>query len=234
MKNLPIILWTCLAVLSSRSEGQTSLSMNLGQSGETITDVLVFNGSDLNATAIAWSRPTSGGTFQQEQLAQWSPGIGVKSEGEAITNVPYVPFYTDNETSYDFVLFVFDRPVEVDRLRVHPSGNSFDRDVSYWLGSIDESLDLTGSGFSDLASFGFGPRIDNDSTIGNGARWVDVNSNTGGLNALLIGARVNGDANYDRFKIQTLEVTVLPVPEPSSLLLVAAALPLCFRRRRAA
>lgn len=208
--------------------------MDLGNRGETITDALVFTGGEVNATATGWSQPTVGGTFRQAELVQWSPGIGVKSEGEVILDVPYVPFYVDNEDSYDFVLFVFDSPVEIDRLKVHPSGKSFDRDVSYWLGNIDPSLDLTGSGFSDLANFGFGTRIDRDASIGNGARWVDVNSNSGGLNALLVGARVDGDSNYDRFKIQTLEVTALAVPEPSALVLLGAAVPLLLRRKRAA
>lgn len=232
MRNRTIIAISCLLVLASRLGAQTSLSLDLGKSGETTANTLVFAGDGLNAVATGWSAPRSGGSFQQAELLQWSPGIGVKSAGETITNVPYVPYYVDNETSYDFVLFIFDSSVEIDRVRINPSGNYFDRDVSYWMGNIDPSLDLSGATLGSLASLGFGTRIDNDSTIANTSRWVDVNSNTGGMNALLVGARVGGDADYDRFKIQTLEVTM--IPEPSSLLLLGAALPLLARRRRTA
>lgn len=218
-----------LAVLC-RTEAQNSVSFNLGAPGETITDQLIYSNNGLTATATAWSRPVSGGMFEQSQLAQWSPGIGVKSAGEVITSVPYVPFYTDNETYYDFVLFVFDRPVEIDQVKVHPSGNTFDLDVSYWLGNIDPSLDLAGAGFNDLSGLGFGPRIDDDVPAGNAARWVNVNSNTGGINALLVGARVSGDSGIDRFKIQTLDVTPA-IPEPASALMSILGIPMLMRRK---
>lgn len=226
------VVSTCL-VFSSQLGAQTSLDFNLGGPGETIQESFIFASGGVTATATAWSisRTAENPTFQQADLVRWSPGIGVQSGSEIITNVPYVPYYVDNEDHYDFVLFVFSKKVELSTVKIHPSSGSFDLDASYWLGNIDSSLDLTGDSLASLMSSGFGARIDNDDTVSNSPRFVNISTPAGGVNALLLGARVGGDASFDRFKISALGGSVV-IPEPGSAMLALASLGLGLGRRR--
>lgn len=226
------IVSSCL-VLSSQLGAQTSLDFNLGGPGETIQDQFIFSSGGVTATATAWSisRTAQNPAFEQAELVQWSPGIGVKSGSEVITNVPYVPYYVDNEDHYDFVLFIFSKKVELSTVKIHPSSGTFDLDASYWLGNIDSSLDLTGDSLASLISSGFGSRIDNDGTVSNSPRYVNVVTPTGGVNALLFGARIGGDANFDRFKISAIGGSTV-IPEPGSAMLALGSLALAIGRRR--
>jgi hypothetical protein len=220
----------CIAPLCA----QNSLNFNLGGPGETIRDQFVFADGGVTATATAFSvnRTASGATFQDSKVVQWSPGIGVKNSSETITDVPYVPYYVDNQDHYDFVLFVFSGQVDVTSVKITPSSGTFDLDASYWLGNIDTNTDLYGATFAGLASFGFGPRTDSDSVASNSPRTFGIDTPTGGVNAMLVGARVGGDANYDRFKISTVQ-GVAVIPEPTTAGLLVCSLALALRRRRA-
>ncbi len=213
---------------------QTSLDFNLGGPGETFHESMVFSDGGVTATATAWSISRTGSypALQQAEIVQWSPGIGVKSGSEVITDTPYVPYYVDNDERYDFILFVFDKKVELSTVKIHPSAGTFDLDASYWLGNINPSLDLTGDTLASLISSGFGSRIDDDSVASNSPRTLNLTTPTGGVNALLFGARVNGDANFDRFKISMLGgSTVIPEPSPAMLALGALGLAMVRRRR---
>lgn len=223
------LFFACVAPLSA----QTSLNFNLGGPGETIRDQFVFADGGVTATATAFSvdRTISGATLQDSQIVQWSPGIGVKNSSESITNVPYVPYYVDNQDHYDFVLFVFSGKVNVTSVKVSPSSGTFDLDASYWLGNIDTNSDLSGVSFADLSSLGFGSRIDNDSVASNSPRTFGITTPTGGVNAMLMGARIGGDANHDRFKISTVQ-GIAVIPEPSTTGLLICSLALALRRRR--
>lgn len=241
--NVTMPLVACaLAMCLPRLAAQTSLTFDLGASGETFHNEMVFANGGVTATATGWSvsRTSSTPVFEQSQLAQWSPGIGVRNSSEFITDTPYVPFYVDNQDHYDFVLFVFDEYVDVTSVRVSPSAGTFDLDVSYWMGSVDPSLDLTGYSFADLASAGFGSRINDDWYATNTPRTVGVTTPEGGVNALLFGSRVNGDSSFDRFKISTFGLTTIPnqpgghgqIPEPGAAGLLAFGMALIVIRRR--
>jgi hypothetical protein len=223
------LFFACIAPLCA----QTSLNFNLGGPGETIKDQFVFADGGVTATATAFSvsRTISGATLQDSKVVQWSPGIGVKNSSEVITDVPYVPYYVDNQDHYDFVLFVFSGQVDVTSVKISPSSGTFDLDASYWLGNIAADTDLSGASFAGLASLGFGSRIDNDSVASGSSRSFGIHTPTGGVNAMLIGARVGGDANYDRFKISTVQ-GVAVIPEPSTAGLLVCSLALAMRRRR--
>ncbi|RYD22021.1 MAG: PEP-CTERM sorting domain-containing protein [Verrucomicrobiaceae bacterium] len=233
MNALTRIVVSSFLALSSQVVAQTSLDFNLGGPGETFHESMIFADGGVTVTATAWSlsRTAQNPTFEQGQLVQWSPGIGVKSGTETITNVPYVPYYVDNEERYDFVLFVFSKKVELSTVKIHPSAGTFDLDASYWLGNIDSSLDLTGDSLASLMSSGFGSRINDDSVASNSPRILDITTPSGGVNALLFGARINGDANFDRFKISALGGSTV-IPEPSSTMLALGALGLALGRRR--
>ncbi len=224
------LFFACIAPLGA----QTSLNFNLGGPGETIRDQFIFADGGVTATATAFSvnRTTSGATFQESKVVQWSPGIGVKNSSEVITDVPYVPYYVDNQDHYDFVLFVFSDQIDITSVQITPSAGTFDLDASYWLGNIDTNTDLSGASFADLAGFGFSSRTDNDSVASNSSRTFGISTPTGGVNAMLVGARVGGDANFDRFKISTVH-GVAVIPEPSTAGLLVCSLALALRRRRA-
>ncbi len=212
---------------------QTGLNFNLGSPGETIADHMVFTSGDVTATATAWSvnRSAMASGFAESELVSWSPGIGVKNSSEVITDTPYVPYYVDNQDHYDFVLFIFSEKVDITRVRVSPSGRSFDLDASYWLGNVNPNFDLTGDLFADLSGHGFGSQINNDGVVSNAPRNIEITTPGNGVNALLIGARMGGDSDFDRFKISTISGSTM-VPEPSSFALVAGSLALLVGRRR--
>lgn len=233
MKNFTSLFVSMLLAISGHAFGQTSLNFDLGGPGENIQNHLVFSCEGVTATATAWSidRNQMSLGFAASEVVQWSPGLGVKNSTEVITDTPYVPFYVDNQDHFDFILFVFSQKVDINSITVHPSAGTFDLDASLWLGNVDPALNLTGSGFGNLAGYGFGSRIDNDSFASNSPRSFGISSPTGGVNAMLIGARIDGDGEFDRFKISGFSgVTV--IPEPSSLLMGLGALGIALRRRR--
>lgn len=231
MKSKLFHLFAPLCLVCSGALSAQSVSINLGgpDYAETIKNQFIFTKGDLSVTATGWSvSRNQDAPFIQSQIAQWSPGIGVKNSSEKITDVPYVPYYVDNETHYDFVLFVFNKTVDVDRISINPSGHHFDRDVSYQLLNLSADESLSGRTLAQIGSLSH-----SDAAAGTSSRWIDVSSPSHGVNALLIGARVGGDSTFDRFKIGTIESTALAVvPEPSTLLLAGFSTAFLWRRRR--
>ena len=115
---------------------------------------------------------------------------------------------------------------------MHPSAGTFDLDTSFWLGNVNPSLDLTGQTLAGLNSLGLGSRINNDGVVSNTPRNVPVVTPTGGVNALLFGARINGDSNFDRFKISSIGgTTVVPEPSSSAMVIVLGSLAILRRQR---
>ncbi len=226
-----------LSVLTlGRASGQNSFHLNLGGANgvETISNTLVFSGNGVSATAKSWSvsRTGSGPTLQRSELVRWSPGIGSKNSTETITNVPYVPYYVDNQDHYDLVLFYFDKKVDLSSVSLNPSGNNFDTDATYWFGNVSSDLSLTGKTLSNLTSLGFGNAMNSDTSPSRNSRSIALNTPAGGVNALLIGARVGGDSDYDRFKISGVNGTTV-VPEPSAAMLCGlAGMTMLLRRKR--
>ena len=217
---------------------QTSFTLNLGGAAgvETIRNSMVFSGGGVSATARSWSISRSGTNpkLAQSEVVQWAPGLGSKNSSETITTIPYVPYYVDNQDHYDFILFVFDRKVDLTSLSVNPSGNTFDTDASYWFGNVATGVSLTGKDLSELTPLGFGTQKNNDTSPDNLARTFNLTgAPTGGVNALLVGARFSGDSDFDRFKISTVRGnTIAVVPEPGAVGLVALGFVLAAIRRR--
>ncbi|QTN33897.1 PEP-CTERM sorting domain-containing protein [Akkermansiaceae bacterium] len=239
MKTTLRICASLFVVCLGQAFAQTSFTLNLGGPAnvETIRNSMIFSGGGVSATARSWSISQTGTLpkLAQSEVVQWEPGIGSKNSSEVITTVPFVPYYVDNKDHYDFILFVFDRNVDLTSLSINPSGNNFDTDASYWFGNVNSNISLTGKDLSELSSLGFGLRKDNDTVPSTLARTFSLTGGpTGGANALLVGARVTGDADFDRFKISTIRGnTVTAIPEPSMLGLLAAGVALiAFRRRR--
>ncbi len=176
---------------------------------------LTLTESGTSVTASAWTH--NGSSLFSSFLGHWAPGIGVQFPGDGSHRV-------DNSGYKDFVLFVFNSPVDLESVRLQDTS---DTDVSYWYGNVAPGLDLSGADYSDLASLGFSSRVDDNGSTS--ARTVSLVPTPGGVNALLLGAKIS-DSN-DSFKIKSISATV--VPEPSSMLLGALGVfGLALRRRR--
>lgn len=165
------------------------------------------------------------GNFTTAQLNQYNTlGLGVCDQFETCSNPEH---QVDNNGSYDFALFSFyasGNPISLDptSIVINPYGY-YDRDVTYWIGN--SSTDLSTIGLADLASAGFGSRIDDDSTKSYNARTVSLGGGAG--NELLFAARLSGDnadGNLDYFKIESLCADTAAVPEPATFGLAGLAL----------
>ncbi len=161
------------------------------------------------------------------------PGLGVVNRDENNSS----PWHqVDNFKQNDYILFVFDELVDVSSVYIQPSPGPYDRDVTYWTGNIT-SGNLSNVTYGGLAALGFNGEQNNASSASSSGRSVAINSPSGGVNAILFGARkdqtwTDKDSHYiDAFKVRSVSGTV--VPEPSAALLsVLGALGFCLRRRR--
>lgn len=180
----------------------------------------------------AWS-DTGTGSFETAFLGRHSSGLGVcnRLEGSISACVADgVDHQVDNVSQQDYVLFRFEGPVALQSLVVDPTG-SWDRDVSFWVGTVDPLVNLAGVPLANLAGLGFGGRIDVFNTPGDAALPVSL----GGLigNAILVSALSPPDGSADRFKIRSLTAgpaTVVPVPAAAWLFVSAGGLLAACRR----
>lgn len=237
MKSL-IALTAGLVVVSSMVSNGQSVTWNLGggagyASGNGTT--LSFTQSGVKVTASAWGYTKGSGNtaFESGKISQWSPGLGVTNRDESDGSPQH---QVDNGTQNDYLLFVFDKLVDVTSIKVTPSPTGYDTDVSYWTGNISSS-NLADKTYAGLLTSGFtGEKISLGSVITNsGSRTVGIDAPSTGVNAILFGAQRIGSANFDHtadyFKVGTITATV--VPEPSAALLSAlGVLGMCLRRRR--
>jgi len=232
MKTL-IALAAGLVVISSLPSMGQSLTWNLGGSGGvgTTGSSLSFTQSGVKVTASAWSytKGSSNTALEASKLGQYSPGLGVVNNEEDGSS----PWHqVDNFGQNDYVLFVFDKLVDITSVKVQASPGPYDQDVSYWVGKIAASTSLDNVTYSGLAALGFGSEqiVLGSSTLN--AKTVGIDAPSSGVNAILFGPqRANADGSTDAFKINSITATVVPEPSAALLSLIGAcALPV--RRRR--
>lgn len=213
------------------TSGSATASTNTGSG---YGNVRTFTAGGVTVTVTAWSLTGSSSTFESAQLGRFSTGLGTcnRSEGR---NCGSPSHQVDNSGADDFVLFQFDAAVDPLSIRIDPWGN-FDRDVSYWVGTVSLGLDLTGDALSSLAGLGFGARIDSTATASDNPRDVAIN-NGGLVNTILFGASSGIGDQDDYFKIKALKVDYAPppppgrVPEPGTLALFVVAIASLGMRR---
>lgn len=205
-------------------------------SGSGFGNVRTFTSGGVTLTVTAWGLTGSGNSFQTAQLGQFSGGLGSCNRDEG-TGCSDPAHQVDNIGADDYVLFQLSGAgtFSFASIVIDPSG-TYDRDVSYYIGSASNPLNLTGSDLGDLAALGLGGVTDDQGSTSSAARTVDLNDESG--NSLLFGAE-QGESD-DRFKIKTLVIDFTPtttVSEPGTLAafgLGLAALGYLGRRRKAA
>ncbi|GAA3946551.1 VPLPA-CTERM sorting domain-containing protein [Allohahella marinimesophila] len=171
-------------------------------------------------TARAYADTGYYGKLETAQLLQWNTGLGVCNRDER-KNCGSPQHQVDNSHSKDLVAFFFDSAVNFDSVTIDPYGK-FDRDISYWVGSVGTDFNLSGNTYSSLEAVGFGSRTDAHSTVSNHALTVGL-SGTG--NALLVSASIAGGyTGNDFFKISGLNISAVTGPDtPTPVPLPAAA-----------
>jgi len=191
--------------------------------GNTVT---FYEGSEKLRTA-AWSNTAEApvGGFEAAYIRRFSSGLGVCNPDEgAITDCMSgsLDHQVDNVSQQDVVLFLFESPQAMDSLTVDPFG-TWDRDMSFWVGTVSPTITLTGATFNTLASLGFSSQVNSLNGAGDAALTIGLGGLVG--NALLVGALNPADGTPDRFKIRQL-VTSAPaiVPLPAAAWLFLSAL----------
>jgi hypothetical protein len=121
------------------------------------------------------------------------------------------------------VLFLFDSPQAMQSLTVDPYG-VWDRDVSFWVGTVSPTVSLSGATFATLAALGFSAQMNSYNSPGEAPLTLGLGGLVG--NALLVGALNPADGSADRFKIRSLVTTTGPsvVPTPAAVWLFVSAL----------
>lgn len=173
-----------------------------------------------NVTASAFANTGSGGTLQTAQLLRWNTGLGVcnRAEKKKCDNPEH---QVDNSDVIDLVAFFFSETVKFDSVTIRPYGR-YDRDVSYWVGTVGNGFSLSGNTYASLEGVGFGARTDTYSYPSYNPLTIGLNG-TG--NALLVSASIASNfTGNDRFKISSLNISEVTGPDnPTPVPLPAAA-----------
>jgi hypothetical protein len=198
--------------------------------------------------ATAWYLDASN-VFKQAALGIYANGLGVCYPGENCTNPNN---QLDNSVFREFIMLESSTLIDPLSVRIKTSGDTAtgspsDTDVTYWLGSgVGQNLNLTGNTVANLASLGFGARTNNNANadLCNGcSRDVALTPTSTGVTKLIFGAAYTGGSD-DYFALSSMIADPVaasssfanPVPEPSSLVLLAtiglACVHLAKRSRR--
>jgi hypothetical protein len=233
---LPAILLAANCQLASASTWNFGSDSNsYVRSGSSYGNRLTFKQGTERLRVTAWSDTASTpvDAFESAFLGQFSTGLGVCNRDEQTVSRcsgSTLDHQVDNVSQHDLVLFVFDSPQLLQSITIDPYG-VWDRDVSFWVGTVAPTISLAGSTFGTLAALGFGNRVD----LLNSAGEDPLTLSLGGLqgNALLVGGLYPADLSADRFKIRSLVSTTpsaIPVPAAAWLLLSGLASLAALRR----
>jgi hypothetical protein len=193
-------------------------------------------GETLRVTAWANTANAPVKGFETARIQRFSTGLGACNRGEgsvASCVGSNVRHQIDNVGQQDLVLFLFDTPQAMQALTIDPYG-VWDRDVSFWVGTVSSGVSLNGSTFGTLGALGFGSQVNSLNSASSAALTISLGGLVG--NALLVGGLYPADNTPDRFKIRSLTtsaITVVPVPAAGWLLATAVGLLAGLRRQAA-
>ncbi|MEO7386066.1 MAG: hypothetical protein ABIX37_03910 [Gammaproteobacteria bacterium] len=196
-------------------------------SGSSYGNRVTFSEGTEKLLTTGWSdtadAPVHG--FETAFIRRFSTGLGVCNREEGAINDCIsggLDHQVDNISQQDLVLFLFDSPQAMQSLVIDPYG-IWDRDISYWIGNVSSTVDLSGATFATLGSLGFfSGQLDSLNSAGEAALTISLGGLVG--NALLVGALNPADGTPDRFKIRSLTTTMTVVPVPSAAWLFLSAL----------
>ena len=230
-QKLTLTLTLILLCLAAPAHAQVYFDFTSGgvTSGSSFGNSITFTSGDVTLKATSWADTGANDTFESARIRSWaSYGLGScnRNEGSNCSN-PEHQF--DNYGDHDYALFVLTggtSEVLFNTITLDPY-NTWDRDVSFWIGTIDPGLDLTGYDKMDLAMLGFGAQMDVFNSRSSAAIEIALNNISG--NALLIAPNADQTSTYyrhvDRFKITGLEAEEMArVPEPATMFLFGGGL----------
>jgi hypothetical protein len=250
-KRLPA-LFLLLAVTCGPASAAT-IDFYLGTNGNTthqnsgsgMTNTRTYQSNGLFVTVTGWS--VTGGAqnnqFERAQVGRYSTGLGICNSDEG-SNCSDPAHQVDNVGQLEYIMLTFSAPISQLGVIIDPY-NTWDRDVTYYVGSQMALGDITGLQESALTANGYFGPLHSNSTMSSASRQVDLNfASTGGFTTrVLFGARNymnNPDSDADRFKMWALLATPYnvpgdfgDVPEPSTYALIGAGLGglMLYRRR---
>jgi hypothetical protein len=223
-------------VLLTAGPAAQAITFNLYTGGTPATNlgsswgnVRTFAQAGVELDVSAWGATDNfpSGAFETAYVGRYSTGLGIcnRSEG-SLSNCQAsgTEHQVDNVGKQELILFRFNNAMAFDAITIDPYG-TWDRDVSFWVGTVGPSFSLTGYQYTDLASLGFGAQQNRANTRGDAALTINLGSLVG--NALLFSAGFNPfDNKADRFKIRSLTASTPAqvVPVPAAAWLFASAL----------
>jgi len=184
--------------------------------GQTASGSFTFSGGGVNLRVSAWSINSSG-VISSAQLGIWDPGLGIVSGRTDNTHM------IDNSGSRDFLLFQFDKAVELEKAWFNTGWDGIsdtDATIGYALSTLgfasppplngkNESY-LTGTSPGQLGLETYGSL----GALGNNNRPINPGDDVGNL--WLIGASfAKSQAKLDGFKLEKISFNVAPPPPPA-------------------
>ena len=173
-------------------------------SGSSYGNKVTFYEGTEKLRTFAWSNtaetPVDG--FEPAYIRRFSTGLGVCNRDEGVITdcvSGSIDHQVDNVSQQDVVLFLFESPQAMQSLTIDPWG-TWDRDISFWVGTVSPTISLTGSTFGTLAALGFSTQMNSLNGAGDAALTIGLGGLVG--NALLVGALNPADGTPDRFKIR--------------------------------
>lgn len=225
---LPVLLLVAGTRVSDASTWNLAYGgSNASSQGSSWGNQLTFSkgGQQLKVSAWADTGSAPAGSFETAYLGRFSTGLGVCNRGEGSITACIdagLDHQVDNVGQQDLVLFLFDTPQAFTSLTIDPWG-VWDRDVSFWVGTVAPNLSLAGASRTTLVALGFGPQVDSFNSAGESALSISLGGRVG--NALIVSALFPADASPDRFKIKSLVTTnATVVPLPATMWLLVSAL----------
>lgn len=211
------------------------VTINLAPNTAGYVSSFNYTSTEANVTVTGWSNKSSGNkAIAQDQIARWAgSGVGVENQNSPQHAV-------DNSSGdYDALLFSFNKVVDVSKLGIGWYQTDADVSLLAYTGTspFSGSLNGFGSNWAALLSNGW-------SVVGNynrnGKGTFDVNPSDVKSQYWLVGAynkAFGGSLSQknDFFKLNSITVEAVKVPEPGTVLLFAMGLlGLAASRRRAA
>lgn len=228
------VLGACLALPLMSATAWAAPSYTWNMDGSASGSQLQFSASGypselVKVRAYSVSSSSSGNNFAAEQVNLYSGGLGVRTTStnpdESNTSPQHA---TDNSGRFEFLLFEFDS-AKFKATGFEIGWWNTDADIQVWVGGTSTAgLNLADSNaacggscdFSELGALGFVQAGTYDDVQTNTLKTI--NTTTTGRYVLIAGKVVGNDSLKDYFKLDKIKGT--EVPEPSSMLLVGAAL----------